>query len=77
MTDADGNVIKKEREPEEAFIQDLYNKFLDKYGQYFVQYTKFKELVTVNPLMPDKNAIQEIRKLELEGEEIAAAIEES
>ena len=53
VTDADGNVIKKEREPEEAFIQDLYNKYLDKYGQYFVQYTKFRELVTVNPLMPD------------------------
>ena len=27
--------------------------------------------------MPDKSAIQEIKKLEREGEEIAAAIEES
>ena len=77
MTDAEGNVTKKEREPEEAFIQDLYNKYLDKYGQYFVQYTKFRELVNLSPLMPDKNAIQEIRKLEMEGEEIAAAMEES
>ena len=70
-------MIKKEREPEDAFIQDLFNKYLDKYGQYFVQYQKFRELVAVDPLMPDKNAIEEIRKLELEGEEIAAAMEES
>ena len=27
--------------------------------------------------MPDKNAIQEIKKLEREGEEIAAALDES
>ena len=59
------------------FLQDLYSKFLDKYGQFFVQYMKFRELVTVEPLMPDKNAISEIKKLEREGEEIAAAIEES
>lgn len=33
--------------------------------------------MAVDPLMPDKTAMEEIRKLEREGEEIAAAIEET
>ena len=35
-TDADGNIVKKTREAEDVFLQDLYSKFLDKYGQFFV-----------------------------------------
>ena len=33
--------------------------------------------MAVYPLMPDKSALQEIKKLEREGEEIAAMIDES
>ena len=35
-TDADGNIVKKVREAEDVFLQDLYTKFLDKYGQFYV-----------------------------------------
>ena len=76
-TDGEGNVTKKTREADEVFLQDLYSKYIDKYGQLYVQYCRFRELVTVEPLMPDKNALLEIKKLEREGEEIAALIDES
>ena len=49
---------------------------MDKYAQYFVQYLKFKDLVTVDPLMPDKEALANIQKLEKAGEQISAMIEE-
>ena len=42
------------------FLQDLYSFSIDKYAQYYVQYLKFKELVTVDPLMQDAEAIASI-----------------
>ena len=56
--DAEGNPIKKMRPAEDVFLTDLYQFYIDKYAQYYVQYLKFKELVTVEPLMPDKEALQ-------------------
>ena len=49
---------------------------MDKYAQYFVQYLKFRELVTVDPLMPDKNALDKIAQLNKAGEQLTAMIEE-
>lgn len=55
--DAEGNSSKKQRPSEDVFLTDLYQFYIDKFAQYFVQYMKFKELVTVDPLMPDKDAL--------------------
>ena len=49
--DAEGQPIQKVRNSEDVFLQDLYSFHIDKYAQYFVQYLKFRELVTVEPLM--------------------------
>ena len=49
--DAEGQPIQKVRNSEDVFLQDLYAFHIDKYAQYFVQYLKFRELVTVEPLM--------------------------
>jgi hypothetical protein len=43
--DEQGNDIEKSRKPEEVFLQDLICGNIDKYGQYFVQYAKFRNLV--------------------------------
>lgn len=53
---------------EDVFLKDLYSFNIDKYAQYYVQYKKFKELVTVEPLMPDKEALMNIKSLEKAGE---------
>ena len=58
------------------FLQDFYSFNIDKYAQYFVQYLKFKELVTVEPLMPDQEALAEIKSLEKAGEQFATQLEE-
>ena len=49
---------------------------MNKYAQYFVQYLKFKELVTVSPLVPDRQALEKIRLLEKEGEKQVHQTEE-
>ena len=64
------------RAPEDVLLQDLYSFNINKYAQYYVQYLKFKELVTVEPLMPDKKALEGIRQLEKAGEMNQAALEE-
>ena len=56
-------VVEKRRQPEDVFIQDLIVSHLDKYGQYFVQYCKFRNLVNLDPLMPDKEALKELEQL--------------
>ena len=66
--DAEGQVIQKVRSSEDCFLTDLYSFNIDKYAQYYVQYLKFKELVTVEPLMPDKEALMNIKDLERAGE---------
>ena len=66
--DADGQPVQKVRAPEDVLLQDLYSFSINKYAQYYVQYLKFKELVTVEPLMPDKTALEGIRQLEKAGE---------
>lgn len=52
--DAEGQPIQKIKLSEDVFLTDFYTFNVDKYAQYFVQYLKFKDLVTVDPLMPDK-----------------------
>ena len=74
--DGDGNPIKKMKPAEDVFLADLYQFQIDKYAQYYVQYLKFKELVTVDPLMPDKNALEQIQQLEFQGEQFNQMIEE-
>lgn len=77
ITDADGVKTEKIRLPEEVFLQQLYSKFIDKYSQYYFQYLKFKDKVTLEPLMPDQEALAEIRELQLEGQKIHEIIEEN
>ena len=74
--DAEGQTIQKVRNSEDVFLQDLYSFNIDKYAQYYVQYLKFKELVTVEPLMPDKEALAEIKNLEKAGEQYVTQLEE-
>ena len=74
--DGDGNPVKKMKPAEDVFLADLYQFQIDKYAQYYVQYLKFKELVTVDPLMPDKNALEQIQQLEAQGEQFNQMIEE-
>lgn len=74
--DAEGNTIKKMRPSEDVFLTELYQFFIDKYAQYYVQYLKFKELVTVDPLMPDRDSLKQIRDLEVQGEILNQQMEE-
>ena len=67
--DAEGQTVQKVRNSEDVFLQDLYQFNIDKYAQYYVQYLKFRELVTVEPLMPDKEALASIKNLEKAGEQ--------
>ena len=74
--DAEGQTVKKDKASEDVFLTDLYQFNIDKFAQYFVQYLKFRELVTVEPLMPDKEAMSSIRQLEKSGELLQASLEE-
>jgi len=58
--DAEGEKVTKVKPSEDVFLSDFYQFNIDKYAQYYVQYMKFRELVTVDPLMPDKVAMDEI-----------------
>lgn len=60
--------MKKVKSAEDAFLTDLFTSNIDKYAHYYVQYLKFRELVTVEPLMPDKEALAQIRELQHQGE---------
>ena len=51
-------------------MTQLYSKFIDKYSQYYLQYLKFKDRVTLEPLMPDRVVQDKIRELQREGEYI-------
>ncbi len=74
--DAEGEKVQKTRAAEDVFLQEFYQHNIDKYAQYYVQYLKFKELVTVDPLMPDKHALNEISALEKQGDKLNAMLEE-
>lgn len=74
--DAEGNVVQKVRNSEDVFLQELYSLNIDKYAQFYVQYLKFKDLVTVEPLMPDKEALSSIKNLEKAGELYLSQLEE-
>jgi hypothetical protein len=41
-------------------LQELVTMHIDKYAQFYVQYLKFKDIVTVEPLMPDQKALKEL-----------------
>lgn len=56
--DAEGNPVTKMRPAEDQFIQTLLSQGIDKYGQLFVQYGKFRNLVVADPLVPDKEALE-------------------
>ncbi len=54
-------------------MRQLLANYIDKYGQYFVLYQKFRKLVPASPLMPDKEALAKIKVLEAE-EKAASAL---
>lgn len=58
--------VQKVRPAEDTFISELISKTIDKYGQYHVQYLKFKKLVTVTPLVPDRDSLNKIEQLRRE-----------
>jgi hypothetical protein len=66
VTEADGSNVQKTRSAEDNFISELISKSIDKFGQYFVQYFKFKKLVTVTPLVPDRESLKRIEELKKE-----------
>ena len=59
--ESDGQVHQKVRAAEDAFLQEFISFHVDKYAQYFVQYLKFRELVTAVPLVPDRKALDAIK----------------
>ena len=67
VKDAEGNATQKVTNSEDIFLKDLFSFQINKFAQYFVQYLKFKELVTVEPLVPDQDALESINKLKKEG----------
>jgi hypothetical protein len=74
VTEPDNQVTQKVRPAEDQFISELISKGVDKYGQYFVQYAKFKKLVTVTPLVPDRDSLQRIEQLRKEQKKNAASL---
>lgn len=70
VTEADGSNVQKTRSAEDNFISELISKSIDKYGQYFVQYFKFKKLVTVTPLVPDRESLKRIEELKKEAKQV-------
>jgi hypothetical protein len=63
IEDAEGsgeNVVEKKTLSEEVFLQELVTQHIDKYAQFYVQYLKFRDIVTVEPLMPDQKALKEL-----------------
>ena len=57
---------EKKKAAEDVFLQELVTAHIDKYGQFYVQYLKFKEIITVDPLMPDQKALRELADLQKE-----------
>jgi len=55
--------IEKKQPSEEVFLGDLITQHLDKFGQFYIQYLKFREVVTAEPLMPDQRALSELSHL--------------
>jgi hypothetical protein len=55
--------VEKKQPSEEVFLGDLITQHLDKFGQFYVQYLKFREVVTAEPLMPDQRALAELAQL--------------
>lgn len=66
VTETDGQTVQKVRPAEDNFISELIAKSIDKYAQYHVQYLKFKKLVTVTPLVPDRESLNKIAQLRKE-----------
>jgi hypothetical protein len=58
-------------------MTQLYSKFIDKYSQYYLQYLKFKDRVTLEPLMPDRVVQDKIRELQREGEYIRQYLDDA
>ena len=75
--DAEGQTVKKPKASEDVFLSDFYQFYIDKYAQYYVQYLKFRELVTVSPLMPDRDALNAIDELQKVGAQNATMLEET
>jgi len=76
VTNAEGVAEQKVRPAEDQFISELIVKGIDKYGQYFVQYLKFKKLVTVTPLVPDRESLAKIDQLRKEQRKMTATLSE-
>ena len=66
VTDDHGITTEKTRSAEDSFISELVGQYIDKYAQYYIQYLKFKRLVTVEPLMPDQAALKKIKEIKAE-----------
>lgn len=66
VTDDHGITTEKTRSAEDSFISELVGQYIDKYAQYYIQYLKFKRLVTVEPLMPDQAALRKIKEIKAE-----------
>ena len=51
--------VEERREPEIHFLPELLTQ-METYGAYYIKYLRFKDKVTLLPLMPDKQALSEI-----------------
>lgn len=67
--------MQKKRNAEDVFLKELLANYIDKYGQYYVFYKKFKNMVSAEPLMPDKQARERIEELKRE-EKAQAGLEQ-
>lgn len=76
VTNAEGTQEQKTRSAEDNFVADLISKGIDKYGQYFVQYLKFKKLVTATPLVPDRESLERIEALRREQKKNQISLQE-
>ena len=65
------------RSAEDSFISELVGQYIDKYAQYYIQYLKFKRLVTVEPLMPDQAALKKIKEIKAETKKNSGWLQEA
>lgn len=52
VTDENGDLKTRFQEPEEFFLEKLRDE-VEKSGSYYCQYLKFRDIVRIEPLMPD------------------------
>jgi hypothetical protein len=77
VTDDHGITTEKTRSAEDSFISELVGQYIDKYAQYYIQYLKFKRLVTVEPLMPDQAALRKIKEIKAETKKNSGWLQEA